>query len=576
MIEINKNDLTNDLSPYLKQHKDNPVNWQTWSEETLDFAKKKSKPILLSIGYASCHWCHVMAHESFEDKETAKLMNELFVNIKVDREERPDLDFIFQSSFQLFNQTSGGWPLTMFLDENGVPFMGGTYFPKESQNGLPSFKEVLQKVSEAYKDQRENIIKQKDLIIKNLDLKKNSVLSQDLEPILENLLAKLDKSKGGYKGAPKFPTFNVYETLIYFYNKFNDSKYLEPVHTIIRQLCSKGIYDHVEGGISRYTVDENWVIPHFEKMLYDNTQFILLLSKYCQIKPNNYFKKKLEHTTEFLKKNFVNKEGFLGSAFDADSDGEEGKYYVFNYNEIKDIKNIEQYFEIKPEGNWEKKIILVEKKLPDEQTVKKLFKIRSKNSKPYFDDKTQLDLNCLWISSLVAANEVLPEKGYLKLAEKFIFMIENKYLKNKIYHSYSKDVVFIEDYAFLINALIDISDKTLNFRYKDQARKLTMEAISKFFLKDKNIFQKNPKNNNDVFFKPIDIGDSTLPNANAIMLINLVRLGMMEEAQKLSDSLNGYLNIYKSHMMTSLRAIDFFNNYDSGKNCNELGCKTDA
>ena len=576
MIEINKNDLTNDLSPYLKQHKDNPVNWQTWSEETLDFAKKKSKPILLSIGYASCHWCHVMAHESFEDKETAKLMNELFVNIKVDREERPDLDFIFQSSFQLFNQTSGGWPLTMFLDENGVPFMGGTYFPKESQNGLPSFKEVLQKVSEAYKDQRENIIKQKDLIIKNLDLKKNSVLSQDLEPILENLLAKLDKSKGGYKGAPKFPTFNVYETLIYFYNKFNDSKYLEPVHTIISQLCSKGIYDHVEGGISRYTVDENWVIPHFEKMLYDNTQFILLLSKYCQIKPNNYFKKKLEHTTEFLKKNFVNKEGFLGSAFDADSDGEEGKYYVFNYNEIKDIKNIEQYFEIKPEGNWEKKIILVEKKLPDEQTVKKLFKIRSKNSKPYFDDKTQLDLNCLWISSLVAANEVLPEKGYLKLAEKFIFMIENKYLKNKIYHSYSKDVVFIEDYAFLINALIDISDKTLNFRYKDQARKLTMEAISKFFLKDKNIFQKNPKNNNDVFFKPIDIGDSTLPNANAIMLINLVRLGMMEEAQKLSDSLNGYLNIYKSHMMTSLRAIDFFNNYDSGKNCNELGCKTDA
>ena len=240
------------------------------------------------------------------------------------------------------------------------------------------------------------------------------------------------------------------------------------------------------------------------------------------------------------------------------------------------IKNIEQYFEIKPEGNWEKKIILVEKKLPDEQTVKKLFKIRSKKSKPYFDDKTQLDLNCLWISSLVAANEVLPEKGYLKLAEKFIFMIENKYLKNKIYHSYSKDVVFIEDYAFLINALIDISDKTLNFRYKDQARKLTMEAISKFFLKDKNIFQKNPKNNNDVFFKPIDIGDSTLPNANAIMLINLVRLGMMEEAQKLSDSLNGYLNIYKTHMMTSLRAIDFFNNYDSGKNCNELGCKTDA
>ena len=195
---MNKNVLSGDLSPYLQQHKDNPVNWQTWSKETLKFAKNK-KPILLSIGYSSCHWCHVMAHESFEDYETAELMNKFFVNIKVDREERPDLDFIFQSSFQLFNQTGGGWPLTMFLDENGVPFMGGTYFPKESKNGLPSFKEVLNKVSDAYKSQRENIIKQKNLIIKNLDLKKTSVLQQDLEPILEITLNYLDPIKGGLR-----------------------------------------------------------------------------------------------------------------------------------------------------------------------------------------------------------------------------------------------------------------------------------------------------------------------------------------------------------------------------------------
>ena len=260
IMKINKNILSEDLSPYLRQHKDNPVNWQTWSKETLDFAKKSKKPILLSIGYASCHWCHVMAHESFEDELIADQMNKQFINIKVDREERPDLDFIFQSSFQLFNQTSGGWPLTMFLDENGVPFMGGTYFPKETKHGLPSFKEVLRKVSEAYKDQRENIIKQKDLIIKNLYLKKNSVLKQDLEPILEISLSHLDRSKGGYKGAPKFPSFNLYETLLYFYNKSKDTKYLDPVDLIIKQLCSKGIYDHVEGGIARYTVDENWII----------------------------------------------------------------------------------------------------------------------------------------------------------------------------------------------------------------------------------------------------------------------------------------------------------------------------
>ena len=576
MIEINKNNLFNDSSPYLKQHKNNPVNWQIWSKETLEFTKQNKKPILLSIGYASCHWCHVMAHESFEDIETAKLMNEFFVNIKVDREERPDLDFIFQSSFQLFNQTGGGWPLTMFLDENGVPFMGGTYFPKDAKHGLPSFKEVLQKVYSAYKDQREKIIGQKNLIIRNLDLKKNSVLSQDLEPILELSLSHLDLEKGGYKGAPKFPSFNLYETLLYFYNSTHEKKYLEPVELILKQLCSKGIYDHVEGGISRYTVDEDWIIPHFEKMLYDNTQFILLLSKYCKINLDDYFKDKLEQTIEFVKKDFFNKEGFFGSAYDADSDGEEGKYYIYTFKEIKEIENIEKYFEVKSEGNWQNKIILVEKEKPSKEILKKLLQIRLQRTKPFFDDKTQLDLNCLMISALISANEILPKKGYFELAEALFFKIEKKYIGSKIHHSYSTNVVFIEDYAFLINAINDLSDKTMNFKYKDLAKKLSQEALTKFFLEDKNIFQKNPKNNNDTFFKPIDIGDNTIPNGNAIMLINLVRLGMMKEAKKLSDGLNGYLNIYKNHMMTAIKALDFFNNINAGKNCNEKGCKIDG
>ena len=574
-MQINKNILANDLSPYLKQHKNNPVHWQTWSKESLDFAKQNRKPILLSIGYASCHWCHVMAHESFEDFETAKIMNQLFVNIKVDREERPDLDFIFQSSFQLFNRTGGGWPLTMFLDENGVPFMGGTYFPKDSKHGLPSFKEVLKNISDAYMDQRDKIIQQKDLIIKNLDLKKNSVLQQDIEPILDISLSHLDPQKGGYKGAPKFPTFNLYETLIYFYNKTKDKKYLKPIEIIIEKLCSKGIYDHVEGGIARYTVDENWIIPHFEKMLYDNVQFISLLSKYCKINSNSYFKAKLEQTIEFLKKDFLNKEGFLGSAYDADSDGEEGKYYVYSYDEIKNLKDIKKYFEIEPEGNWENKIILVEKEKPNFEIIKKLKEIRSKRNKPFFDDKTQLDLNCLWISSLIDANEVMPEKGYLKYAEEFFSLIEKKYIKNKIYHSYSKEIVFIEDYAFLIKALNDLSDKTMKFKYKISAQELCKEAITKFYLNEKNIFQKNSIKNNDVFFKPIDIGDNTIPNGNAVMLINFIRLGMMQEAQKLCESLNGYLNVYKSHMMTSLKAIDYFYNIKAGKNCNEQGCQID-
>ena len=442
MLEINKNSLSRDSSPYLKQHKNNPVNWQVWSKETLEFAKNNQKPILLSIGYASCHWCHVMAHESFEDKETANMMNKYFVNIKVDREERPDLDFVFQSSFQLFNQTGGGWPLTMFLDENAVPFMGGTYFPKQSQNGLPSFKEVLQKIYESYIEQRDNIIKQKNLITKSLDLKKNSVLNQDLEPILEASINHLDKVKGGYKGAPKFPTFNLFETLLYFYNKTNNIKYLDPVSLVIKKLCSKGIYDHVEGGISRYTVDEDWIIPHFEKMLYDNVQFILLLSKYCKVESNEYFKEKLIQTIEFIRKEFLNKSGFLGSAYDADSDGVEGKYYVYTYDEIKHLENIDDYFELQTNGNWEKKIILVEKKRASKKILDELLSIRKKRNKPFFDDKTQLDLNCLWISALVAANEVLPKRGYLKLAEEFFSKIEKKYIEDRIYHSYSKEIVF--------------------------------------------------------------------------------------------------------------------------------------
>ena len=513
-----------------------------------------------------------MAHESFEDKETADLMNKYFINIKVDREERPDLDFVFQSSFQLFNQTGGGWPLTMFLDENGVPFMGGTYFPKYSKNDLPSFKEVLQKVYDAYNKQRLNIIKQKDLIIKNLDLKKNSVLSQDLEPILDASLSYLDPEKGGYRGAPKFPTFNLFETLLYFYNSTKEKKYLKPVELIIKQLCSKGIYDHVEGGISRYTVDDSWIIPHFEKMLYDNVQFILLLSKYCKLNDKKYFKEKLEQTIEFLKKDFLNDDKLLGSAYDADSEGEEGKYYVYDYDELKSINSINEYFDISDKGNWENKNILVEKKKPPKEIIAKLYAIRKKRKKPFFDNKTQLDLNCLWISSLIAANEVLPDKNYLNLAEDFFLIIEKKYINHNIQHSYSKEIVFLEDYAFLINALNDLSEKTMNYKYRDYAKKFCNETFSKFYIKEKAIFQKNQRESNDIFFSPIDISDNTIPNGNAMMLINLLRLGMMNEAKALSSSLNGYLNIYKSHMMTTVRAIDYYNNINSGKNCNEQGC----
>ena len=571
-MTIDKNTLAIDSSPYLQQHKDNPVHWQIWSKETLESAKRNRKPILLSIGYASCHWCHVMAHESFEDKDTANLMNKFFVNIKVDREERPDIDFVFQSSFQLFNQSGGGWPLTMFLDENGVPFMGGTYFPKKSQNGIPAFKEVLQKVHEAYVEQKDNIIKQKNLIIKNLDLKKTSVLNQDLEPIVETSLTYLDPVKGGYRGAPKFPTFNLYETLLYFYNKTNNKKYFEPVSLLIKQLCSKGIYDHVEGGISRYTTDEDWVIPHFEKMLYDNTQFILLLSNYVKIHPNKYFENKITQTINFIHQNFITEVGgLLGSAYDADSEGEEGKYYIFSNEELKKVSGVEKYFEIKPGGNWEGKNILKEIESAPNEIIEKLKEIRKLKAKPFFDNKIQLDLNSLWISSLIAAHSVLPDQNYLKKAERLYSIIETKYAKT-LFHSNNKSIAFLEDYAYLICTLIDLSEATLNSKYIIRAKELCQETITEFYLKDKQIFQKNKKGFNDIFHNPIDISDNTIPNGNSIMLINLSRLGFEKESQELANSLNGYLNIYKSLMTSSIKSIDFFNVKKSKNICTDQGC----
>jgi uncharacterized protein YyaL (SSP411 family) len=574
MFEINKNNLFEDQSPYLQQHKKNPVNWQVWSKNVLNIAKEKKIPILLSVGYASCHWCHVMAHESFEDKETAELMNKYFLNIKVDREERPDIDYIFQSAFQLFNQSGGGWPLTMFLDENAIPFMSGTYFPKTPSHGLPSFKEVILKVGETYKQQREEIIKQSPIISKSLELRKSSVLNQDLENILQSTIVNLDKVKGGYKGAPKFPLFNIYDTLLYFFTKTKNLNYLEPVELILKQLCSQGIYDHVEGGLSRYTVDENWLIPHFEKMLYDNAQFVLLLSKFLKIKRNNYFEKKITQTISFMNKNFLNSDSYLlGSAFDADSEGEEGKYYVFNYNELKNIKDIEQYFDVKPDGNWENKIILREIKTPPESVVIRLKNLRKKKNKPFFDKKIQLDLNCLWISALISAEKILPKNNYLQLAETFYKNVEKIFFKKeRLYHTNSKTSVFLEDYAYTIAMLLDLSDQTLKPHYLFKAKDLCQKTIELFYIKEKFIFQKNIISDNDLFHKPIDISDNNIPNGNSIMLLNFSRLGMKKEAKELSSSLNGYLNIYKSLMTSSLKSIDYFNMMELNKNCNDNGC----
>ena len=569
-----KNNLYLESSPYLQQHKDNPVNWQTWNIDVLNFAKVNKKPLLLSIGYSSCHWCHVMAHESFEDEETASLMNKYFLNIKVDREERPDIDYVFQSSYQLFNQTSGGWPLTMFLDENAIPFMGGTYFPKVKSHGLPSFKEIVSKVGVTYIEQREEIIRQSHIISKSLELKKSSVLNQDLESILQNIILSLDEEKGGYKGSPKFPIFNIYDVLLFFFNKTKKLEYLKPIKLILNQLCSQGIYDHAEGGISRYTVDENWLIPHFEKMLYDNAQFVLLLSKFLEVEKNLYFEKKLIQTIEFINKNFTNMENkLLGSAYDADSDGEEGKYYTFSYDDLIRIKDINQYFEVDPKGNWENKIILKEIKTPPASVIIELKKLREKKIKPFFDNKTQLDLNCLWISALLSAEKILPDNNFLKIAEAYYESLEILFFdKENLKHTTTKSEVFLEDYAYSIAMLLDLYDRTLKPNYLFKAKKLCAKTVKLFYIKEKLIFQKNIIASNDLFHAPIDISDGNIPNGNSIMLLNFSRLKLKNEAIELSNSLNGYLNVYKSLMASALKSIDYFTTKESNKNCTDKGC----
>ena len=462
----------------------------------------------------------------------------------------------------------------MFLDENAIPFMAGTYFPKINSHGLPSFKEVLLKVGKTYIDHKEEIIKQSNIISKSLKLKKSSVLDQDLESILQNIMLDIDEEKGGYKGAPKFPIFNIYDVLLFFFNKTKKLEYLKPVELILKQLCSQGIYDHVEGGISRYTIDENWLIPHFEKMLYDNAQFVQLLSKYLKIRKNEYFERKIIQTIEFINKNFINKENkLLGSAYDADSDGEEGKYYVFTYEELKKIKDIDQYFEITPEGNWENKIILKEIKMPPEIIIHNLKKLRETKIKPFFDTKIQLDLNCLWVSALVQAEQILPNNNFLKIAETYYENIEKFfYNKKKLQHTLLKPEVFLEDYAYSVTMLLDLYDQTLKPNYLFKAKELCKETIDLFYIKEKLIFQKNIVATNDLFHAPIDISDGNIPNGNSAMLLNFSRLKMKNEAIELSNSLNGYLNIYKSLMASAIKTIDYFNETNSNQNCNNEGC----
>ena len=576
-----ENVLKNEKSPYLRQHKDNPVNWLAWNRETLEKAKLEKKPIFLSVGYASCHWCHVMAHESFENNETAKIMNENFINIKVDREERPDLDFIFQKSLAILTGAQGGWPLSMFLDENAVPFTGGTYFPPKELQGRPSFNNVLANVSKVYQENREKILNQavqmKD-VFRNIN-QKNAVLKQDLEPYVEKIISYTDEVNGGFKGAPKFPQFYIFDAILYFYQKTNNKKYLDVVEKLIFSLSSKGIYDHLEGGISRYTVDEKWIVPHFEKMLYDNIQYVSLLNNYLSNKESDYLKYKLKQTIKFINSEFLVKNGLLGSAYDADSDGIEGKYYVWKYQELKDILQNEldifkKKYQISEHGNFEGSNILVEntdtnisKEINIKKIEQKLLEIRKKRNKPFFDDKSQTDLNAFWIyvnlySSIILDDKALLEKS-TKNIENFIQIYENG-----LFHCYNDNKqidVFLEDYVYFSLLLLSNYEFTKNQTSLEKCRKLMDEAWSSFFNSGEGVLQKNKIQSNDLFVEPIDLNDNNIPNGNSIYLLIANKLNNITPEKKwneridmLSRSFHSHINSNFAQMFSYIKVLDVY------------------
>ena len=576
------NRLASEKSPYLKQHENNPVDWYPWNSETLKLARNQKKPIFLSVGYASCHWCHVMAHESFEDQETAKIMNEKFINIKVDREERPDLDYVFQKSLSILTGTQGGWPLSMFLDENAVPFTGGTYFPPKEMHGRPDFRKVLNNVSDVYRDNREKIISQAPQM-QNIFTKINqrsAVLDQPLLPFVDKIISYLDEENGSFKGAPKFPQFYLFDAMFYFYLKTKDKKYFNPVETLLNNISSKGIYDHLAGGIARYTVDEKWIIPHFEKMLYDNIQYISLLTKFYQNTNSNYFKKKLIQTINFLNRDFINESGLYGSAYDADSEGVEGKFYIWSFEELKELSKdsfelLKKKYSITFEGNFEGKNILVENQneltLSEDEKLNllenELLFVRNKRIKPLFDDKSQTDQNSFLIDVLLNASIILNDDKIKNLAISKFEILQEK-LKNKFYHCYQNNEVgvFLEDYVFYSKLLMTLYEIESDQKYLDKLIKIMNEVWDMFYDEKSKLLQKNQIKGNDLFVRPIDLNDNNIPNGNSIYLdicnklysITNDRL-WLDKSEVLKKSFHQILNSNFSQMFSFIKILDICN-----------------
>jgi uncharacterized protein YyaL (SSP411 family) len=492
---MDRNRLGEETSPYLLQHKDNPVHWQAWSDEMLAAAKTADKPILLSIGYAACHWCHVMAHESFESPEIAERMNDLFVNVKVDREERPDLDQIYQHALALMGE-HGGWPLTMFLTPDGEPFWGGTYFPPDARWGRPGFPQVLEAISNAYARDREKVAKNAAAFREALQRlgrpeRGGSIALEQLDPIAERLLREIDQLHGGIGTAPKFPQCGILELLWQAWKRTGQSPYRDAVVKALDAMCQGGIYDHLGGGFSRYSTDARWLVPHFEKMLYDNAELVDLLTLVWQETRNPLYRQRVEETLEWVGREMLTSEGGFASSLDADSEHEEGKFYVWTETEIDAVLGeraplFKRFYDVSLEGNWEGHVILNRLATPalaDAETEHELagcrallFRTREPRIHPGCDDKVLADWNGLMIAAIANAGIVFERPDWIEMAHSaFDFICRHMTAPDgRLLHSwrggYARHPASVDDYANLARAALVLLEATGSEDFLAQAR----------------------------------------------------------------------------------------------------------
>jgi uncharacterized protein YyaL (SSP411 family) len=553
------NRLATATSPYLLQHQHNPVDWWQWGPDALAEAKRSNRPIMLSVGYAACHWCHVMAHESFEDEATAKVMNELFVNIKVDREERPDIDQIYMNALHLLGE-QGGWPLTMFLTPAAEPVWGGTYFPNVSKFGRPAFTDILREVSRMFRDEPDKIEQNRAALLARLADKarpagKVTIGLKELDAAAKQIGNAFDSVNGGLRGAPKFPQPFILEMLWRAGSRSGDVKFFEAVEHSLERMCEGGIYDHLGGGFSRYSVDERWLVPHFEKMLYDNALLLELLAIVYQRNGNALFRTRAGETVEWLKREMTTPEGAFAASLDADSEGEEGKFYVWSENEIVELIGPEaaaffaRFYDVSAEGNFEGHNILNRLKAPprteaDEERLTALRQIlldaRAARVRPGLDDKVLADWNGLMISGLVNASIVFDEPSWLAMARRaFDFIAASMTKGDRLGHSWRAGQLLFpglaSDFAAMIRAALALHEATGDQALLEQALIWQRALDAHYTDPDTGGYYWSADDAGDLLLRPHSTADDATPNPNSVAAQNLVRLAVLSGDDKWRD-----------------------------------------